>query len=153
MLLSIFQGISQEQIGNQDRHFVNQGIQHTWDNSAIMGFISAGIFLVLGILIDGPVFGALVAISGGGLVWAISGGLAVPRHYVIRLLLSRSHSFPWHAPRFLEDATTRILLRRVGGGYSFPHRLLLDYFADLDRSPSSSPLDGATTESSREGQH
>lgn len=70
-------------------------------------------------------------VSGGLLVWAISGGLATLRHYIIRLLLTRSHLFPWRAPRFLEEATTRILLRRVGGGYSFPHRLLLDYFADL----------------------
>ncbi len=69
--------------------------------------------------------------SGGLLAWVVSGGLAVLRHYVIRFLLARSHTFPWHAPRFLEEATARILLRRVGGGYSFPHRLLLDYFADL----------------------
>ena len=31
-----------------------------------------------------------------------------------------------------EDATVRILLRRVGGGYSFIHHLLLDYFAFLN---------------------
>jgi len=54
------------------------------------------------------------------------------RHYIIRLLLARSHTFPGLAVRFLDDATTRIFLRRVGGGYSFAHRLLLDYFADLD---------------------
>jgi hypothetical protein len=47
------------------------------------------------------------------------------------LLLARSHYLPWRAPWFLEEGTARILLRRVGGGYSFPHRLLLDYFADL----------------------
>lgn len=70
-------------------------------------------------------------VSGGLLMWAISGGLAILRHSIIRLLLTRSHLFPWHAPQFLEEATARILLRRVGGGYSFPHRLLLDYFADL----------------------
>ncbi|GHO98023.1 hypothetical protein KSF_080710 [Reticulibacter mediterranei] len=72
-----------------------------------------------------------LGVSGGLLVWAVSGGLATLRHYIIRLLLARSHLFPWDAPRFLEEATARILLRRVGGGYSFPHRLLLDYFVDL----------------------
>jgi len=58
---------------------------------------------------------------------------SVPLHHrpLIRLLLARSHAFPWHAPQFLEEATARILLRRVGGGYSFPHYLLLDYFANL----------------------
>ncbi len=51
--------------------------------------------------------------------------------------LACSHLFPWKAVPFLEDATTRILLRRVGGGYSFTHRLLLDYFADLDTTAAS----------------
>ncbi|WP_236065264.1 hypothetical protein [Reticulibacter mediterranei] len=56
------------------------------------------------------------------MVWIVSGGLSVLRHYIIRLLLARSRTFPWHAPRLLEEATTRILLRRVGGGYSFPQQ-------------------------------
>jgi hypothetical protein len=32
---------------------------------------------------------------------------------------------------FLDYATERILLRRVGGGYVFVHRLLQEYFASL----------------------
>jgi len=54
--------------------------------------------------------------------------------YTLRFLLWRSHLFPWQGASFLEDATARILLRRVGDGYSFTHRLLLDYFADLDQT-------------------
>jgi hypothetical protein len=38
---------------------------------------------------------------------------------------------PWHYVRFLEEATERILLQRVGGGYRFIHPLFLDYFASL----------------------
>jgi len=75
--------------------------------------------------------GLILAVCGGLLVGFSRSGLAVLRHYIIRFLLARSYTFPWHAPRFLEEATARILLRRIGGGYSFPHRLLLDYFADL----------------------
>jgi hypothetical protein len=30
--------------------------------------------------------------------------------------------------RFLADATARIFLRKVGGGYIFVHRMLLEYF-------------------------
>jgi hypothetical protein len=41
-----------------------------------------------------------------------------------------------HAPlnyiRFLDYAAERILLRKVGGGYIFVHRMLLDYFASLE---------------------
>jgi hypothetical protein len=72
-----------------------------------------------------------LAVGSFLLVWATIGGLTILRHYVIRLLLARSHTFPWHAQAFLDDATARILMRRVGGGYSFIHRRLLDYFAEI----------------------
>lgn len=78
----------------------------------------------------------LLAVIGGLLVWAIIGGLAVLRHAVLRLLLWRSHTFPWQAAPFLKDARARILVQRVGGGYRFVHRLLLDYFADLQAGTS-----------------
>ncbi len=39
---------------------------------------------------------------------------------------------PWNYTRFLDDTARRILLRKVGGGYIFVHRLLLEYFASLD---------------------
>ena len=71
-----------------------------------------------------------MGLSGAGLFCILTGGLAVWRHVVIRCLLSRSRTFPMRAPQFLNDATARILLRRVGGGYSFTHRLLLDHLAD-----------------------
>ena len=72
----------------------------------------------------------------GGLLFGL--GAAV-QHYTLRFWLWRTYTFPLRAVPFLEDATARILLRRVSGGYSFTHRLLLDYFADLDTtSPSAS---------------
>jgi hypothetical protein len=76
-----------------------------------------------------------------GLVFRLLGGLvgglgAAMQHYILRFWLARTHTFPWKAVPFLEDATARTLLRRVGGGYSFTHRLLLDYFADLDAQVS-----------------
>jgi hypothetical protein len=44
---------------------------------------------------------------------------------------------PWNYPRFLDYAAERILLRKVGGGYIFVHRLLLEYFAALDAMSNS----------------
>jgi serine/threonine protein kinase/DNA polymerase III delta prime subunit len=85
-------------------------------------------------LISGPSsvlgYGLLLGICGALLIYMLTGGLAVLRHYTIRFLLWRSHAFPWKAPQFLDDACARFLLRRVGGGYSFAHRLLLDHLAD-----------------------
>lgn len=68
--------------------------------------------------------------GGWFIIWAATGGLTILRHYTLRLLLAGSHTFPLHTRRFLDDASARVLLRRVGGGYGFVHRRLLDYFAD-----------------------
>jgi len=63
----------------------------------------------------------------------VGGGLACGRHYILRFQLWRSKSLPWNYPRFLDYCAERILLRKVGGGYIFVHRLLLEYFADLEQ--------------------
>jgi hypothetical protein len=63
------------------------------------------------------------------ILWA--GGRASLQHLVLRLRLVRNKAAPWKYVSFLDEATDRLLLRKVGGGYVFMHRLLLDYFADL----------------------
>lgn len=79
----------------------------------------------------------IIMISGFIIMWALSGGLTILRHYAIRWFLARSQTLPWRMRTFLDDATTRILLQRVGGGYRFMYRLELDYFADLETAPPS----------------
>jgi hypothetical protein len=49
---------------------------------------------------------------------------------VLRLWLIRNGSTPWNYIRFLDYAAERILLRKVGGGYAFIHRMLLEHFAE-----------------------
>jgi hypothetical protein len=44
-------------------------------------------------------------------------------------MLWRSGNTPINYARFLDYAAERVLLRKVGGGYVFIHRLLLEYFA------------------------
>ncbi|HEU5380701.1 MAG TPA: helix-turn-helix domain-containing protein [Ktedonobacteraceae bacterium] len=154
--LGLFQSIAQEQIEDQDRQSLNQGVRRSALNSIIIGLLSGALIGSLGFLGYGLSYWVneglstglnvglsgglgyalsamwLFAIGGGLFGWAISGGWAVLRHFVLRWLLHRGHVFPWHAQGFLNNATTRILLQRVGGGYSFIHRLLLEYFANLD---------------------
>jgi hypothetical protein len=69
-------------------------------------------------------------------VGLLKGGLASFQHSVLRFLLWRTGSVPWHYVPFLDYAAERILLRKVGGGYIFIHRLLLEYFASLDSTPT-----------------
>jgi hypothetical protein len=61
----------------------------------------------------------------------VFGGFACIQHVVLRLLLYRAGVIPWNYVRFLDHCTERIFLRRVGGGYIFAHRLLMEYFASL----------------------
>ncbi len=75
----------------------------------------------------------IILVSAFTLLGALGfGGLACIQHIVMRFLLWRSGQLPWNLPRFLDYAAERILLRKVGGGYIFIHRLLLEYFAFLD---------------------
>jgi hypothetical protein len=57
------------------------------------------------------------------------GGYTCLQHFTLRRLLVRIGAAPWHYVDFLDYAAERIFLRKVGGGYSFIHRLLQDHFA------------------------
>jgi serine/threonine protein kinase len=64
--------------------------------------------------------------------WSLGGGEAFIKHGLLRLLLWRSGAMPWNYAQFLDWATERIFLQKVGGGYIFVHRLLLEHFAGRD---------------------
>jgi hypothetical protein len=78
---------------------------------------------------QGLTYFTLIFIASFVLIWLLMGGMMVWRHYLIRFLLYKSGVFPWRIIPFLEEAKMRILMKRIGGGYSFIHRLLLDYLA------------------------
>jgi eukaryotic-like serine/threonine-protein kinase len=60
------------------------------------------------------------------------GGLAWCQHWSLRHVLARRGWLPWRLVPWLEEMAARGLLRRVGGGYIFIHRSLLEYFAALE---------------------
>ena len=103
----------------------------------IGGAISVA-FSILGAIIGGVAIGQAGAVAFGvyglligllAIVWY--GGLNAAKHYVLRLLLAWYNHIPWRYSRFLDYATSRIFLRKGGGGYMFLHRALLEYFATL----------------------
>jgi serine/threonine protein kinase/DNA polymerase III delta prime subunit len=78
-------------------------------------------------------FWGLVGVTIPGLTAGLScGGAAYVKHFVLRFLLWCSRCIPFNYAHFLDYAAERIFLRKVGGGYIFMHRLLLDYFADRE---------------------
>lgn len=65
--------------------------------------------------------GAGCGLSFGFLAWL--------QHWRLRSILHDRGDFPDDATTFLNLAAERNLLRKVGGGYTFVHALLLDYFS------------------------
>jgi hypothetical protein len=117
----------------------NQGIKLSLKNSST-------VFLVIGVmvaLVFSPIAGLMVGLKSGLIIWLIAGliggliaalnrgGSAVIKHYVLRLTLWRSGYTPLNFVAFLDQRAKLILLKKVGGGYIFIHRMLLDYFAEL----------------------
>ncbi len=129
-------GFSKKQLSERSMLSPNEGIRRSIKNG-LLGGLGFALLGGLGLaLLGGPSFGTI-----GGLGFALTFGLrfglaAAMSHGILRFWLWRIGCFPWKAVPFLEDATTRMLLRRVGGGYSFIHRLLLDHFADLSTGPT-----------------
>ena len=56
--------------------------------------------------------------------------VVIIRHYVLRLFLAINNLLPWKLVPFLDHCAELIFLRRVGGGYIFVHRLLMEHFAE-----------------------
>ena len=115
----------------------NQGIRQSAKNGIIVGLA----FMIASVLIFGSIFGWFVGLSQavllGSIFGMVFGGNSVIHHFVLRFTLRYKNLFPMNLVAFLDYATERIFLRKVGGGYVFVHRMLMDYFASLEPGPGS----------------
>jgi hypothetical protein len=123
----------------------------TWLSSAvifalILGLISAsivglidvtetGVIIVIELIVVGLIFwlstGLIVGLIFGLIVGLNRGGSAVIKHYALRLTLWQAGDTPLMFVEFLDHCAGLNLLKKVGGGYIFIHRLLLEYFAEM----------------------
>jgi len=98
--------------------------------------ISAGLSLgligslVVGLML-GPNNGLLIGLLAGIIAGLMYGGIAVIQHYILRFILISNNLLPWRLVPFLDHCVDLIFLRRVGGGYIFVHRLLMEHFAEM----------------------
>lgn len=67
----------------------------------------------------------------GGLINAEGSGIVCIQHFILRLILYHNNNIPWNYARFLDYATDRIFLQKVGGGYIFIHRMLMEHFSQM----------------------
>jgi DNA polymerase III delta prime subunit len=149
LLVGLLQGVSSSTIDAQRRTIPNQGIRRSLRNGLWIALISCLVTTVIftveqqlsswflwGEDAYGPVialtYGLSVGLTIGLLAGLLTGMLAYLQHHILRLLLWLAGSISWRYPQFLDEAAERLLLCKVGGGYMFIHRLLLEYFASLD---------------------
>jgi hypothetical protein len=77
----------------------------------------------------GLAVGLIAAMAGGkGPVFA---GVILIQHFTLRLILWLQGYTPWNYARFLDYATERVFIRKVGGGYIFIHRILQEHFSQM----------------------
>ena len=115
------------------RSVPNQGIRQSVRNAAIIGLFCGAISGVITGLAWGVDVGLVTGPSVGLIACVLGGGWACIQHFALRMICSQNDYAPWDYARFLDHATERILLQKVGGGYIFIHRLLQDYFASLSQ--------------------
>jgi hypothetical protein len=108
--------------------------------SLVLG--TAGILLLIPQAGAPKVTMAAVALGGLGFLGWVGfffglekGGYFLLDHYITRFFLWKRGRIPWNYLRFLDAAAERVLLRKLGAGYVFIHRMLLDYFASHGRVP------------------
>lgn len=111
----------------------NQSIRQSAKNSLIFGIMGISVMSTAAMSIGwNPFFwgsfGLIIGMAAGG-------GEACLKHLILRIMLYIQGYIPWNYAHFLDWATERIFLQRVGGGYIFIHRLLLEHFASLNFPP------------------
>jgi len=76
----------------------------------------------------GVLTGLVVALAAGYLYT----GTGLLGYWLIHIRLVRAGLVPRRQAEFLDFAARRLLTLKVGGGYMFTHRLLLEYFAQIE---------------------
>ncbi|MGB3786733.1 MAG: protein kinase [Phormidesmis sp.] len=115
----------------------NQGIRQSARNAVMLASVATVAPLLTSLIFQGQTSPAFWAAAGLSFGLALGGGEACVKHGVLRLVLFCQGRIPWNYSRFLDYATERIFLQKVGGGYIFVHRLLLEHFSNstAERQP------------------
>ena len=119
----------------------NQGIWKSLKNTMVFGFVGAIIGTVAAIGMRFMMFqnspdtllALLIYCVPYYALWLgfLSLG-ACNKHFILRVILYFKGYIPWNYTRFLDYAAERIFLRKVGGGYIFIHRMLMEHFAKME---------------------
>lgn len=106
----------------------NQGIWQSAKNAAIISVAGISVMVLTVSLLQVSRFWIF---SAGVLPALLAGGIACIDHLALRLVLYFGGWIPWNYAQFLNYASDRIFLQKVGGGYIFIHRLLMEHVAAI----------------------
>ncbi|MFC1959897.1 TIR domain-containing protein [Chloroflexota bacterium] len=80
-------------------------------------------------LLKAVLAGGAFGIGFGAVAALLFGGFAAIQHVLLRQMLKRKKVIPHNYAHFLDYAAKRALMHKIGGGYIFIHRELLEFFA------------------------
>ncbi len=116
----------------ETRTIPNQGIWRSIKTSvAVAVIVSTSFSLLIYLLSQWLVVSPEWGVFYGAFLGLLMGGSACIVHISLRSTFCLHNAMPWNYARFLDYAVDRIFLQRVGGGYIFIHRLLMEHFAAM----------------------
>ncbi len=135
LVITLIRGFSGSMLDTEKIIKPNQGIWNSFRNSARLALFSGiafgVVFYIFFSLIiyqvvkvgyvayfppnSGLIYGTSDGLVVASLIWLINGGLACIQHLMLRVLLWQTRCTPWNYPRFLDYASERIILRKIGG--------------------------------------
>lgn len=132
LMIGLIHGLKGSEI--ERKSFPNQGILRSAGNSII---VVLGSWIMLSVIIfAGFPMGlqSKTSIITWGLMLGLlfGGGIAVIQHFSLRFIFGMKGFIPINLVRFLDYSTERIFMQKVGGGYIFIHRMLLEHFARMN---------------------
>lgn len=143
----LFGGLRGRRVEPSLKTLPNSGMRLTLEYSLLVvaGFVAMGVAvyflfseLELGLKSDGNLRHTQIPVSYGLIAVLWYGGLDVIKHIMLRLILVATGATPWRYARFLDFAAEELgFLQKVGSGYMFSHRILLEHFAEMEE-PSES---------------
>ena len=125
----VAKSISQTTYPGQRIYLSKRNFVVTFVLFGLIGWIIVWLFggLTISGLRLGLIFGQIFGLSIG----LRFGGGAIIQHSALRFSVNFNNLLPEKLVPFLDHCTDLIFLRRVGGGYIFVHRLLMEHFAEM----------------------
>ncbi|NIM16579.1 MAG: TIR domain-containing protein [Candidatus Aminicenantes bacterium] len=140
---ALLKGLFSTKTAIEKRVTSNQGIRQSARNALLLGMLfgamsialNAAFFSVLSASFD--LRGVIITVLGWSLVFVLNsalifGGTDVIKHLLLRFILFSNYNIPWNCAKFLDFCAEIDIMRKVGGGYIFVHRYLMEYFAGLE---------------------